>query len=239
MYVSTPYGRVVALDAETGKQCAGPIRLRTATRLPRAASPRGPVAATNRSRPEIVFGTRGGSLIALNAKTGAPVKGFGKDGIVDLHSDAVMQGFPQAALGVTSAPVIYKNLIITGSRTQEMPQQGASGQVQTPLACRSGREESGISTGVPQPGERFHDTWEGDSWVKRSGVNVWAGLTLDAKRGIAYLPFGAPAFDQSGNDRKGESLFSNSLVAVNAAPREIISGTSRHCITTCGITTCH
>jgi quinoprotein glucose dehydrogenase len=42
-------------------------------------------------------------------------------------------------------------------------------------------------------------------------------LTLDAKRGIAYLPFAAPTFDQSGNDRKGLSLFSNSLVAVNAA----------------------
>jgi quinoprotein glucose dehydrogenase len=70
---------------------------------------------------------------------------------------------------------------------------------------------------VPQPGEKFHETWEGESWVGRSGVNVWIGLTLDAQRGIAYLPFGAPTFDQSGNDRKGDSLFSNSLVAVNAA----------------------
>jgi quinoprotein glucose dehydrogenase len=60
-------------------------------------------------------------------------------------------------------------------------------------------------------------THGGDSWVKRSGVNVWVGLTLDAQRGIAYLPFGAPTFDQSGNDRKTESLFSNSLVAVDAA----------------------
>jgi len=212
MYVSTPYGRVVALDAETGKQL-------WAYQVPGSDQPatRGvaywPGDAKNKA--EIVFGTRGGLFIALHADTGAPVQGFGKDGVVDLHSDAVMQGFPNAALGVTSAPVIYKNLIITGSRTQETPQQGASGQVRA-FDVRSGREVWHFN-GVPQPGEKFHETWEGDSWVKRSGVNVWVGLTLDAKRGIAYLPFGAPTFDQSGNDRKGVSLFSNSLVAVNAA----------------------
>ena len=209
MYVSTPYGRVVALDAETGRQL-------WAYQVPSGDQPatRG-VAYWPGKKPEIVFGTRGGLLIALHAENGAPVKSFGKDGVLDLHSDAVMQGFPQAALGITSAPVIYRDLIITGSRNQEMPQQGASGQVRA-FDVRTGREVWHFN-GVPQPGEKFHDSWEGDSWVKRSGVNVWVGLTLDAKRGIAYLPFGAPTFDQSGNDRKGPSLFSNSLVAVNAA----------------------
>jgi quinoprotein glucose dehydrogenase len=126
-----------------------------------------------------------------------------------------MQGFQKAQLGITSAPVIYKNLVITGSRVQEVPQQGASGQVRA-FDVRTGQEVWHFN-GVPGPGERYHDSWEGDSWVKRSGVNVWAGLTLDARRGIAYLPFAAPTFDQSGNDRKGLSLYSNSLVAVNAA----------------------
>ena len=209
MYVSAPYGRVVALDAETGKQ-------RWAYEVPNGDQPatRG-VSYWPGAKPEIVFGTRGGLFIALHADNGAPVKSFGKGGILDLHSDAVMQGFPQAALGITSAPVIYKNLVITGSRNQETPQQGASGQVRA-FDVQTGREVWHFN-GVPQPGEKFHDSWEGDSWVKRSGVNVWAGLTLDAKRGIAYLPFGAPTFDQSGNDRKGPSLFSNTLVAVNAA----------------------
>lgn len=209
MFVSTPYGRVVALDAETGKQS-------WAYEVPAGDQPatRG-VSYWPGAKPQIVFGTRGGLLIALDAKSGAPVAGFGKDGVVNLHSDAVMQGFPQAALGVTSAPVIYKDLIITGSRNQETPQKGASGQVRA-FDVHTGREVWHFN-GVPQPGEKFHDTWEGDSWVGRSGVNVWVGLTLDARRGIAYLPFGAPTFDQSGNDRKGPSLFANSLVAVSAA----------------------
>jgi quinoprotein glucose dehydrogenase len=209
MYISTPYGRVMALDAVTGKE-------RWAYQVPRGDQPatRG-VSYWPGLRPEIVFGTRSGMLIALQAKNGAPVESFGKDGIVDLHSDAVMQGDPKAALGVTSAPVIYRNLVITGSRVQETPQKGASGQVRA-FDVTTGREVWHFN-GVPQPGERFHDSWEGDSWINRSGVNVWAGLTLDTGRGIAYLPFAAPTFDQSGNDRKDPSLFSNTLVAVNAA----------------------
>lgn len=209
MYVSTPYGRVVALDAASGAE-------RWAYQVPGGDQPatRG-VAYWPGPQAEIVFGTRGGKLIALHAATGAPVENFGDHGVVDLHSADVMQGFPQAALGVTSAPVIYRNLIITGSRTQETPQQGASGRVRA-FDVRTGHEVWHFN-GVPQPGERFHDTWEGDSWKNRSGVNVWAGMTLDAARGIVYLPFGAPTFDQSGNDRKGASLFSNSVVAVEAA----------------------
>jgi quinoprotein glucose dehydrogenase len=209
MVVSTPYGRVVALDAESGRE-------RWAYDVPNGDQPatRG-VSYWPGKKPEIVFGTRSGLLIALHAESGAPVKSFGQDGVLDLHSERVMQGFAKAALGITSAPVIYKDLIITGSRVQETPQQGASGQVRA-FDVRTGREVWHFN-GVPQPGERFHGSWEGESWKNRSGVNVWAGLTLDAKRGIAYLPFAAPTFDQSGNDRKGLSLFSNTLVAVNAA----------------------
>ena len=86
MFVSTPYGRVVALDAESGKQL-------WAYEVPAGDQPatRG-VSYWPGAKPQIVFGTRGGLLIALDAKSGAPVKGFGKDGVVNLHSDAVMQG---------------------------------------------------------------------------------------------------------------------------------------------------
>jgi quinoprotein glucose dehydrogenase len=212
MYVSTPYGRVVALDARTGRE-------RWAYAVPGNDQPatRGVSwwPGTKGFAPRIVFGTRAGLLIALDAATGAPAKGFGTDGVVDLKTPAVMQGIAHAFFGVTSAPVIYKNLVITGSRTQERPATGASGQVRA-FDMRTGHEVWHFN-GVPQPGERFHDTWEGDSWRQRSGVNVWAGMSLDVRRGIVYLPFGAPTFDQYGGDRKGPSLFSNSLVAVDAA----------------------
>ncbi len=209
MYVATPYGRVVALDARTGKQ-------RWAYEVPNEDHPatRG-VAYWAGKHPQIVFGTRSGLLIALHANNGAPVAGFGVDGVVDLRSKSVMQGHPNAFYGVTAAPTIYRDLILMGSRTQETPQRGASGQVRA-FNVRTGREVWHFN-GVPQPGEPFHETWEANTWVRRSGVNVWTNVVLDEKRGIAYLPFGAPTFDQSGNDRKGQSLFANSLVAVEAA----------------------
>jgi quinoprotein glucose dehydrogenase len=69
---------------------------------------------------------------------------------------------------------------------------------------------------MPRPGEKFRETWEDDGWKQRSGVNVWNMLTIDAKRGIAYLPFAAPTFDRYGGDHKGANLFSDSLVAVDA-----------------------
>ena len=69
---------------------------------------------------------------------------------------------------------------------------------------------------VPRPGETGHDTWAGDSWKDRSGVNVWGYMTVDVARGILYMPFGAPNNDRVGVDRPGNNLFANSLVAVKA-----------------------
>jgi quinoprotein glucose dehydrogenase len=69
---------------------------------------------------------------------------------------------------------------------------------------------------IPRPGEPHSDTWAGDSWRDRSGVNVWGLMTVDVERGIVYLPFGAPSVDQYGGDREGDNLFSGSLVAADA-----------------------
>ena len=67
-----------------------------------------------------------------------------------------------------------------------------------------------------QPGEPNYGGWVGDSAKYRSGVNVWGLITVDAKRGIAYLPFGAPSGDAFGGDRPGDNLYGTSIVAVDA-----------------------
>ena len=69
---------------------------------------------------------------------------------------------------------------------------------------------------IPRAGEKFNDTWAGDSWKNRSGVNVWGFMTVDVERGIVYMPFGAPSVDQYGGDRAGDNLFGTSLVAADA-----------------------
>jgi len=211
VYVGTPYGRVVAMDATTGKQV-------WAYQLPGSDQPPfrglGYWPGDGKLAPRIIFGSTQGKLIALEAKTGAPAKGFGDNGVVDTKTPEIMNDLPNAYYGYSSPPGIYKNLAIFGSRVQEAPSKGAAGDVRA-WDIRTGKLAWTFHS-IPKPGEKFHDTWEGDSWKQRSGVNVWNMLTVDAKRGIAYLPFGAPTFDRYGGDHKGLNLFSDSLVAVDA-----------------------
>ena len=116
MFLPTPYGRIVALNATTGKQI-------WAYALPQHDQPpfRGISywPGDGGHKPEILFGTIGGLLIALDAKTGETVKGFGDNGIVDLKTPEIIRDMPQGGYGVTAPGSIYKNLIIMGSRLQE------------------------------------------------------------------------------------------------------------------------
>ena len=211
MYFPSPYGKVVALDADTGKEIwtyQMPARDQASTRGVQYWP------GTRGAKPEIVFGTRSGRLIALDAATGTPVPTFGTDGIVNMKTPEVMNGNPLSQYGMSGPPAIYGDLILTGSRVQESPSLGARGDVRA-WDARTGALVWTFHT-VPQPGEVGHETWEGDSWKNRSGVNVWTQIVVDEKRGIAYLPIAAPAFDRWGGDRKGDNLFGNSIVAVDA-----------------------
>ncbi len=211
MYVATPYRRVVALDAANGTEL-------WSFSLPNNDQPstRGVAywPGTKGTGARIVFGTRTGKLFALDATTGKPVASFGVEGAVDMKTPEVMNGMPRAPLGMSSPPAIYKNLIITGSRVQENPIKGAAGDVRAWDAV-TGKLVWTFKT-IPQPGDKNFGTWEGDSWKNRSGMNVWTFVVVDDKRGIAYLPVAAPTFDRWGGDRKGQNLYGNSIVAVNA-----------------------
>lgn len=211
MYLSTPYGRVVALDAATGQE-------RWVYTLPNGDQPstRGVAywPGVKGAGARIFFGTRAGALIGLDAATGQPAAGFGAAGSINMKTPEVMNGFKVAPLGMSSPPAIYNNLVITGSRVQEMPVKGAAGDVRA-WDARTGKLVWTFHA-MPRDGELGADTWEPGSTAKRSGTNVWTFVQVDAKRGIAYLPVGAPAFDRWGGDRKGINLFSNSVVAVDA-----------------------
>ena len=212
MYFPSPYGKVVALDASTGVEnwtYALPANDQPSTRGVQYWP------GYKGAKPEIVFGTRAGKLIALDAATGVPVAGFGTAGMVDMKTPEVMNGNPRAQLGMSGPPAFYRNLVITGSRVQETPSIGASGDVRA-WDATTGRLVWTFHT-VPRPGELGHDTWEGDSWKGRSGNNVWTQAVIDEARGIAYLPIAAPSFDRWGGDRHGANLFGNSIVAVDAA----------------------
>ena len=208
MILATPYRRVTAIDAQSGKQVWA------------YDTPGGDGVATRgveycEAGNRVIVATQGGKLIALDAKTGEPVKSFGKDGILETKTADVMNGLPASAYGYSSPPLVVNNVIVTGSRVQEAPTLGAAGDVRG-WDVRTGKLLWTFHT-VPRPGEMGNDTWGGDSWKQRSGVNVWTTLVADPKRDIVYLPLGGPTFDRWGGDRPGTNLFSSSIVAVKAS----------------------
>jgi quinoprotein glucose dehydrogenase len=209
MYVATPYNRVVALDATSGKE-VWVFRLPSGNPSTRGVEYFPGDAETT---PQIVFGTTNGWLYSLDAKTGVPNPKFGEAGSVNLNTLEILRGLP-GSNGLSSPPTVYRNLVITGGRTQENPPQGPAGDVRA-WDIHNGKLVWTFRS-VPQAGEKFNDTWGGDSWKNRSGVNVWGFITVDVERGIVYMPFGAPSVDQYGGDRPGDNLFGTSLVAADA-----------------------
>ncbi len=140
---------------------------------------------------------------------------FGDHGIVNLKTPEVMGNTPTYPYGQPAVPIIYKNLIITGAGTPDAaPNVGATGDTRA-WDAKTGKLAWTFHT-VPLPGTFGFDTWGGDSARHRSGVNVWGYFTVDQKRGILYMPLGAPNNDRVGVDRPGNNLFSSSIVAVDA-----------------------
>src|SRR5450631_2929697 len=210
MFISSPYHKIVALNPENGQEIWN-----YGTPGNGLPSQRGvEYWPGDGSHPaEVLCGTRDGKLIALVAKTGKPVAGFGINGVVDMRTPAVTDG-QEGMLGMTSPPIMYKNLVITGSIVPEFPGKGPWGDVRA-WNVLTGKLVWTFHS-VPRRGEKGHETWKDDGWKNRTGVNAWGFLTVDAERGIVYMPFGAPSWDRYGGDRKGDNLFSTSLVAADA-----------------------
>src|SRR5262245_43879794 len=188
--------RIVAVQADTGKEIwqhrvtgGAPSRRGVAYAPPDGDIP-----------PRIVF-MAGRRLIELDAKTGAPVTAFGKDGEVDI------------VVPYNSVPLVYRNVIVVGANTPP----GAVGGIGNPRAydARTGARLWEFSS-VAQPGDVGHDTWEGDSWKGRLGANAWPFyFTLDEQRGVLYVPLASPIPDAYGGDRIGANLYGNSVVALD------------------------
>ncbi|HLH31815.1 MAG TPA: PQQ-binding-like beta-propeller repeat protein, partial [Terriglobia bacterium] len=198
MYISSPYGRVVALDATTGKE-AWIYRLPAGNPAARGIEF---FAGDQQTAPQIVVTTSDSKLFTLDAKTGALNTKFGVDGVVALEK------------ATSSPPILYNNLIIVSGRVQENNGPGTPGDVHA-YDIHDGKMVWTFHS-IPQPGEENFGTWAGNSWKQRSGVNVWGFMTVDVQRGIVYMPFGAPSGDLFGGDRPGDNLYGTSVVAADA-----------------------
>jgi len=219
LYVSTSYNRVVALDAESGRQLwAYDPKAYEDGQPPNGTGfvHRGVAAwRDGPSRVRIFMNSRH-RLIALDAKTGEPVSSFGTNGVVDLTQGLRRAVNPRHYTN-TSPPVVYRNLVILGNGVGDrLSYRGdPPGDVRA-FDARTGKQVWRFNT-VPEPGETGHDTWGGESWKTAGHTNVWAPMSLDVARGLLYLPVSTPTNDFYGGDRPGANLFGESLVCLDAA----------------------
>ena len=218
LYVSTPYNRVVALDAESGKELwAYDPRAYEAGQPPNGTGfvHRGVAAWRDGDRLRIFLNSRD-RLICLDAKTGEPVKSFGTDGAISLVEGLKWQVDPKQYTN-TSPPLVFRNLVIVGNGVADrlVYPKDPPGDVRA-FDARTGKKVWTFHT-VPQLGEYGVETWEEQSWKITGHTNVWAPMTLDERRGLLYLPLSTPSNDFYGGRRPGQNLFAESIVCLDAA----------------------
>ena len=165
------------------------------------------------SEATIFSGTCDGRLVAIDPAVGRLREAFGAAGVLDLRPGVDAREGEQ--YGMTSAPAIYRDLVIVGALAPEGASRGPAGDVRA-FDVRTGQERWRFHT-VPRPGEPGHDTWSADAWQRRTGVNVWTSMSVDEARGLVFLPLGSASYDFYGGDRPGANLYANSLVALDAA----------------------
>src|SRR5216117_179123 len=216
---------VIALDGKTG-EVVWVHSMREGKRAavsPRQLSGRGVSYWTDGKGDErIVYVTTGYRLVELNAKTGAPVTSFGKDGIVDLKVGVVKGKGEQIDLetgeiGVHSTPLVVKDVIVIGSAMREgatVSTHNNTKGLARAFDARTGKELWKFNT-IPRPGEFGNDTWEKESWAINGNTGVWTQITVDEEAGLVYLPVEDPTSDLYGGHRPGNNLFGDSLVCVD------------------------
>ncbi len=162
----------------------------------------------------------GAKTYCINVLDGKPVRSFGNKGFINLAENLDREVEVNAFVAGTTPGVIFKDLLIVGSRVAESA-DAAPGHIRA-FDVRTG-ERRWIFHTIPHPGEFGYDTWpDKDAWNKLGGANNWAGMSLDEKRGIVYVPTGSIGGDFYGGFRKGTNLFANSLIALDAATGKYI-----------------
>ncbi len=194
MYVTQPPDKVLALDADTGHILWSYRReLPAALSLCCYRSIRGVALLGGR----VYVGTLDGRLVALDGRTGAVVWD-------------VTVADPHEGYSVTGAPLAVKGNVIVGVAGGEFGIRGFLDAYDAATGRRAWRFYT-----VPGPGERGHDSWSGDSWTT-GGAPTWLTGSFDPETNLVYWGVGNPSPPYQGDERRGDNLYSNSVVALDA-----------------------
>jgi quinoprotein glucose dehydrogenase len=221
LYGVSPRLKLLALEANTGKAkwTFDPASVDTASKSDKYAFfkvSRGVVYWQDESgnRKRILYGV-GSRIYCVNANDGHLISDFGKSGYIELSENLDRDpGTFNSYVAATTPGIVYKDMLITGQRVGESA-DAAPGPVRA-YDVITGQLKWTFHT-IPHPGEAGSESWDDkEAWKKFGGANCWAGMSLDEHRGIVYVPTGSIGGDFYGGIRKGQNLFGNSLIALDA-----------------------
>jgi quinoprotein glucose dehydrogenase len=217
LYTSTSLSQVAAIDPATGRTrwVYDPESWKNEPPPNLGFLHRGVTYWTDGKEERVFIGAGDAYLIALNAKTGQPIPGFGNNGRIDLTS-GLRRPVERRYYYLTSPPVICRNVLVIGSAVYDwhandhMPPGDVRG-----FDVRTGKQLWTFHS-IPQAGEFGNDTWLEGSWRTTGAANAWTILSADEELGYVYIPFSTPTNDYYGGHRPGDGLFGESLVCLEA-----------------------
>ncbi len=220
LFLSTPYDHVIALNATTGAKLwefdpklEHPYGFSEVTSRGVSAWREPSAKAGKTCALRIFIGTLDARLIALDGDNGKPCADFGTNGEVDLTTEVKMRD--AGDYQVTSAPAIYKDLVITGSSEGDN---------------RAVTLERGIVRAFDVHTGKLRWTWDPiapwayESTPRTGAGNAWSTLSVDAARDLVFIPTGSASPDYYGGYRKGDDKWANSVVALKASTGEFVWG---------------
>jgi quinoprotein glucose dehydrogenase len=206
LFAYTSSQKVIALEASTGK-----LLWKFDSGVPSKQPSRGLAYWTDGRHSRILAGVTH-YLYALDAQTGEVIPSFGEQGRIDLRK-GLRGDYLTQSVDLTSPGMVYQGLIIVGGRNPET-YPSPPGDIRA-FDVRTGALRWTFHT-IPHPDEFGYNTWPLDAWKTAGSANNWAGMALDEKRGIVYVPTGSAVFDFYGADRVGDDLFADTLLALDA-----------------------
>ncbi len=228
LYLSTPLGKVIALEPETGQERwvtdlkVSPISFGdfTSRGVSLWADPKARAGAPCAVR--VIVATVDARLTELDATDGQRCTAFGEAGSVDLRRALRNAPFEMEEYAVTSPPAIIGGLIVVGSAVGDNNRlDAASGEVRA-FDARTGTLHWTWDP-VPQDStDPGWPTWIGPTAHRTGAANAWSVIAADSARGLVFVPTGSASPDYFGGERKGQNLYANSIVALRAATGKVV-----------------
>jgi len=229
LYVSTPRGRVLALEAATGRETwvynarvdasagYGDFVSRGVSYWADSKAPKGAHCAAR-----IIAGIIDGRLVALDAKDGKPCAGFGTAGAVNVRVGLRNPPDAQSEYELTSPPAIAGDTIVVGSAVADNNRlDAASGEVRG-YDARSGRLVWTWDPVPQDPADPAYASWQGEAAHRTGAANTWSVIAGDPERDLVFLPTSSPSVDYWGGARLGDNRHANSVVALRASTGKLV-----------------